>query len=52
MANNDEKHNQSSQQTKAANIKIKTTAINLIQITATMKNNITAMINSNHPICI
>lgn len=50
MANNDEKHNQSSQQTKAANIMIKATTINLMQITAKMKNSITAMISSSHPI--
>lgn len=50
MANNDEIHNQSSQQTKAANIMIKATAINLMQIAAKMKNSITAMISSNQDI--
>ena len=50
MANNDEKHNQSNQQTKAANIIIKATAINLMQIAAKIKKSIIPIMSPNHPI--
>lgn len=50
MANNDEKHNQSNQQTKAANIMIRATTINLKQIAATTKNSINPIRSSNQAI--